>query len=53
MADRSTLGLIGYILSAVTAAVMLIGTVVVTDHISGRLSLDGGNLHAISAPAAR
>ncbi len=50
MADRGTLGLIGYILGGVTAAVMLIGAVVVTHHIAGRLSLDGGNLRAISMP---
>ena len=51
MIDRGTLGLIGYILCGVTAAVMMIGAVVVVDHISGRHDLDGGNLRAISAPA--
>ncbi len=53
MADRNTLGLIGYILCGVTAAVMLIGAVVVTNHISGHLNPDGGYLQAISPAAAK
>ena len=40
MADRKSLGIIGFILGAVTAAVMLVGVVVVQSHIDGRLELD-------------
>jgi len=42
MADRKSLGLIGFILGGVTAAVVLVGVVVVQGHIEGRLDLDNG-----------
>jgi hypothetical protein len=40
MADQKSLGTIGFILGAVTAAVMAIGAFVVTSHIDGRMTLD-------------
>ena len=42
MADRSTLGRIGLMLGAATMMVMMIGTIVVTDHLTGRLQIDDG-----------
>lgn len=41
MADRTTLGTIGYLLTGVTLAVCLTGALVVTNHTSGRWSFDG------------
>ena len=40
MADRKSLGIIGFILSLVTAAVMLVGVVVVRSHVDGQFELD-------------
>ena len=40
MADRKSLGLIGFILGGITAAVVLVGVLVVQSHIDGRLQLD-------------
>jgi hypothetical protein len=40
MADHKSLGMIGFILAGVTAAVMLAGVMVVQAHIDGRLELD-------------
>ena len=40
MADQKSLGIIGFILGAVTAAVMAIGVFVVTSHIGGSMTLD-------------
>ena len=42
MADRSTLGRIGLMLGAATMMVMMIGAIVVTDHLTGRLQIDDG-----------
>ena len=41
MADRRTLGLIGFAFTGITFAVMLIGGIVVKEHVNGHLSLDG------------
>jgi translation initiation factor IF-1 len=49
MADTRSLSVIGLMLGAATMMVMLVGTVVVTDHVSGRLNMDG--MSAISQPA--
>jgi phage-related holin len=46
MADRRSLTMIGYVYGGITAAVMLIACLVVTDHISGRLHIDGATYHA-------
>ena len=40
MADRNALGAIGLMLGAATMAVMMIGAIVVTNHLSGRVQLD-------------
>jgi hypothetical protein len=40
MADRKSLGIIGFIFGAVTAAVMMVGVIVVQGHVDGRLELD-------------
>jgi hypothetical protein len=40
MADRKSLGIIGFILGGITATVMAIGLFVVTSHLDGRLSLE-------------
>jgi hypothetical protein len=42
MADRSALGLVGFIFSGIAATVMLIAYLVVRDHVEGRLVLDPG-----------
>ena len=42
MADRNALGLIGLMLGAATMFVVSVGAVVVTDHMSGRLTLVDG-----------
>jgi hypothetical protein len=51
MADRGALGRIGMMLGAATVAVMMVGAVIVTDHLTGRLQSDDG-LRAASQPAA-
>jgi hypothetical protein len=48
MADRNGLGILGFIFGGVTAAVMLIATVVVQRHMDGRLAL-GDSVVEISA----
>jgi hypothetical protein len=40
MADQKSLGIIGFLLGGVTAAVMAIGVFVVASHLDGRMSLD-------------
>ena len=50
MADRTALGRIGLMLGAATMAVMMIGSVVVNDHLTGRLHIDDG-LYIASLPA--
>ena len=49
MADRRSLGLVGFFFCGVTAAVMLIAAVVVKNHVDGRLSLDGPRLSTIAS----
>jgi hypothetical protein len=40
MADRRSLGLLGFLLGGITAAVMLTAALVVKHHLDGRLTLD-------------
>jgi len=40
MADRSALGILGFILSGAALTVMTIAYLVVRDHVEGRLALD-------------
>ena len=42
MADRNALGMIGLLFGATTLFVMMMGAVVVADHLSGKLHLDDG-----------
>ena len=49
MADRRTLGILGFFFCGVTAAVMLIAVMVVKTHIDGRTTLDGGRLPVVVA----
>jgi hypothetical protein len=41
MADRKSLGIIGYVLGGLTAVVMAVGVFVVQGHLTGRYVLDG------------
>jgi hypothetical protein len=40
MADKSALGAIGLMLSTATVLVMMVGAMVVGDHLTGRLQID-------------
>ena len=51
MADRTALGTIGLMLGAATMLVMMVGAMVVTDHLTGRLQIDDG-LRVVSLPSA-
>jgi hypothetical protein len=50
MADRKTLGIIGFILGGVTAAVMAISAIVVQSHLAGHLTLDNAPSSVASLP---
>jgi hypothetical protein len=51
MADRNALGKIGLLLSTATVLVMMVGALVVTDHLTGRLVIDDG-LRVVTLPSA-
>ena len=40
MADRRSLGIVGWVFGGITAAVMLVAVMVVKHHVDGRLTLD-------------
>jgi hypothetical protein len=40
VADRRSLGMLGFVLGGVTAAVMLIAAIVVKHHVDSRVTLD-------------
>ncbi len=40
MADRRSLGILGFVFGGVTAAVMLVAVMVVKSHIDGRVTFD-------------
>lgn len=58
MADRNALGMIGLLFGATTLFVMMMGAVVVADHLSGKLHIEDGALqleqplHAAAQPGA-
>jgi hypothetical protein len=52
MADKSALGLIGYLLAAVTAAVMMVGVLVVNNSIAGARDHGGNAMPAVSGTLA-
>ena len=49
MADRRSLGILGFVFGGVTAAVMLIAVFVVKQHVSGRAALDDTRLPVLAA----
>ena len=49
MADRRSLGILGFFFCGVTATVMLIAVMVVKNHVDGRLSLDSARLPVIAS----
>jgi len=44
MADRRSLGILGFVFSSVTAAVMLIAVMVVKNHVDGGITFDGARM---------
>ena len=54
MADKSSLGILGFVFAAITAAVMLTALVVVRGHVEGRLVLESAHTVAsVSATSVR
>lgn len=51
MADTKSLNTIGLMLGAAAMMVMMIGTFVVTDHLTGRMQIDDG-MPVVTLPAA-
>jgi len=51
MADRRSLGILGFFFGGVTAAVMLIGVMVVKNHVDGRQTIDSARLPVLAASA--
>jgi hypothetical protein len=51
MADRRTLGLLGFLFGGVTLAVMLTAAFMVKQHVDGRLSLETPRNSVIAATA--
>jgi hypothetical protein len=51
MADTRNLWFLGFILGAITAAVVLLAGAVVHAHVDGRLSLDDAYQPIVAAPA--
>ena len=49
MADRRSLGIVGWIFGGITAAVMLVAVVVVKQHVDSRLTLDEIRLPVMAA----
>ena len=49
MADRRSLGILGFVFGGVTAAVMLIAVIVVKQHVDGRVTLDEAPLPVMAA----
>ena len=49
MADRRSLGILGFVFGGVTAAVMLIAVMVVKQHVDGRATLDQTRLALMAA----
>ena len=50
MADRRSLGILGFVFGGITAAVMLIAVIVVKQHVD-RVTLDGVRLPVMAASA--
>ncbi len=42
MADRRSLGILGFVFGGVTVAVMLVAAIVVKNHVESRITMDAG-----------
>lgn len=51
VADRRSLGILGFVFGGVTAAVMLIAVIVVKQHVDGRVTLDDARFPVMAASA--
>jgi hypothetical protein len=51
MADRRSLGIVGFVFGGITAAVMLVAVMVVKNHVDGRASLDQARPSVMAASA--
>ena len=51
MADRRSLGIVGFVFGGITAAVMLVAVLVVKSHVDGRASLDPARPSVMAASA--
>lgn len=51
MADRRSLGIVGFVFGGITAAVMLVAVMVVKHHVDGRLTLDQARPAVMAASA--
>ena len=51
MADRRGLGIVGFCLGGVTAAVMLIAVMVVRNHVDGRMTMESARMPVIATSA--
>ena len=51
MADRRSLGILGFVFGGVTAAVMLIAVMVVKHHVDGRASVEETRLPVMATAA--
>ena len=51
MADRRSLGIVGFVFGGITAAVMLVAVMVVKNHVDGRASLDQPRPSVMAASA--
>lgn len=49
MADRRSLGIVGFVFGGITAAVMLVAVMVVKHHVDGRLTLENARLPVMAA----
>jgi hypothetical protein len=51
MADRRSLGIVGFVFGSVTAAVMLIAVIVVKHHVDARLTFDADRMPVLATAA--
>lgn len=51
MADRRSLGIVGFVFGGITAAVMMMAIMAVKNHVDGQLTLEGGQLPVFAASA--
>ena len=53
MADRRSLGILGFVFGSVTAAVMLIAVMVVKQHVDGRVTVEQTRLPVMAAASTQ